>query len=345
MDCSHVGFDNPFYCLTLKEKIFLDLWKEANTYFNESLPNFANKLFYIKPQNSKKIIFSDFKFLKDVVENNYIIENDNLIRNVISNKNFNISVSEFYKRDYVDSTKNIFKILDRVYEQLVKDNIIIKNYEDFKVNYVNRRSIAFSSFLRNSISRKVDESAIPKYTKEIQSLNNHFRMLINEMYIQYSTIMPDGTLMQCDDDKELINYASDAIVTASSELAAYDISFKAERVINGKYNGFDTDMWISNDMMNPHWIMLDFKKEIFIYKFVVIHDSRSPDLYLIDYSIQGSNNMTDWSNLIEIEGNNKEQTITYLEGQKYRYYRIYITKPSKIDNMARIFGIECWGYE
>ncbi len=345
MDCSHVGFDNPFYNLTLKEDIFLDLWEEANTYFNERLPNFANKLFYIKPQNTKKIIFSDFKFLKDVVENNYIIENDNLIRNVINNKNFNISVSEFYKRDYVDSTKNIFKILDRVYEQLVNENITVKNYEDFKQKYVYRRSIVFSSFLRNSISKKVDEKAIPKYTQEIQALNNDFRMLINELYLQYCTKMSNDTLMQFEDYKELINYTSDALVTASSELAAYDISFKAERVINGKYNGFDTDMWISNDMKNPHWLMLDFKKEIAVSKFVVIHDSRSPDLYLIDYSIQGSNNINDWVNLIEIEGNNKEQTTNYLEGQKYRYYRIYITKPSKIDNMARIFGIECWGYE
>lgn len=345
MDCTHVGFDNPFYCLTLKEDIFLDLWEEANKYFIENLPNFANKLFYIKPQNTKKIIYSDFKFIKDVVENNYIIENDNLIRNVINNKNFNISISEIYKRDYVDSTKNIFKILDRLYEQFDKDNIIVKNYEDFKGNYLYRRSIVFSSVLRKSISGKVDETAIPKYTKEIQSLNNHFRMIINELYTQYCTQMFEDNFIQCDDDKELINYACDALITASSELAAYDTFFKAERVINGKYNGFDTDMWISNDMMNPHWLMLDLKKEISIYKFVVIHDFRSPDLYLIDYIIQGSNNMKDWVNLTEIEGNNKEQTTNYLEGQKYRYCRIYITKPSKIDNMARIFGIECWGYE
>jgi hypothetical protein len=151
--------------------------------------------------------------------------------------------------------------------------------------------------------------------------------------------------MQCDDEKELINYAPDALITASSELEAYGIRFKAERVINGKYNGFDTDMWISNDTANPHWLMLDFKKEQAISKFVIIHDFRSPDLYLIDYSIQGSNNMIDWVNLAIIEGNNKEQTTSYVERKKYRYYRIYITKPSKIDNMARIFGIECWGYE
>ncbi len=55
--------------------------------------------------------------------------------------------------------------------------------------------------------------------------------------------------------------------------------------------------------------------------------------------------MIDWVNLREIEGNNKEQTINYMEKQKYRYYRIYITKPSKIDNMARIFGVECWGFD
>ena len=66
---------------------------------------------------------------------------------------------------------------------------------------------------------------------------------------------------------------------------------------------------------------------------------------MIDYSIQGSNNKIDWVNLVEIQGNNKEQTTNFVEKQKYRYYRIYTTKPSKIDNMARIFGIECWGYE
>jgi hypothetical protein len=345
MDCSHVGFDNPFYCLTLKEDIFLDLFEEANIYFNEKLSNYANKLYYIKPQNSKKVIYSDLKFLKDVIENNYIIENDSLIRNVINNKNFNTTVSEFYKRDLVDSTKNIFKIFDRLYDQLVEDNITVKDYKDFKVNYSNKRAIVFYSFLRKSINKNIDEDAIPKYTKEIQSLNNDFCILINELYTQYCTETTDDIFMQCDDKKELINYASDALVTASSELGAYGVNFKAERVINGKYNGFDTDMWISNDIINPHWIMLDLNKELSISKFVIIHDFRSPDLYLIDYSIQGSNTMIDWVNLIEIEGNNKEQTTNYLQGQKYRYYRIYITKPSKIDNMARIFGIECWGYE
>ncbi|EPR10205.1 discoidin domain-containing protein [Ruminiclostridium papyrosolvens] len=345
MDCSHVGFDNPFYCLTLKEEIFFDLWEESNKYFNENLTNYANKLYYIKPRNTKKDIYSDFNFLKDVVENNYIIENDNLICNVIHNKNFDITAAELYKRDLIDSTQNIFKIFDRLYDQLVKENISVKNYEDFKVKYSNKRSIVFSSFLRKAINRNVDENAISKYTKEIQSINNDFRMLANELYTQYCTKISDDILMQYDDEKELINYASDASITASSELEAYGICFKAERVINGKYNGFDTDMWISNDTASPHWLMLDLNKERAIFKFIIIHDFRSPDLYLIDYCIQGSNNMIDWVNLIEIKGNNKEQITNYVEKQKYRYYRIYITKPSKIDNMARIFGIECWGYK
>ncbi len=345
MDCSHVGFDNPFYSLTLKEEIFLDLWEESNKYFNGNLSNYADRLYYIKPRDTKKVMFSDFNFLKDVVENMYITENDNLIRNVIHNKNFEISAAELYKRDLVDSTKNIFKILDRLYDQLVKDNISLNNYEEFKVKYSNKRSIVFSSFLRKAINRNVDENAITKYTKEIQSLNNDFAMLINELYTQYCTKISNDISMQCNHEKELINYATDALITASSELDAYGIPFKAERVINGKYNGFDTDMWISEDTANPHWLMLDLKKEIPICKIVIIHDFRSPDLYLIDYSIQGSNNMIDWVNLVEIEANNKEQTINYLEKQKYRYYRIYVTKPSKIDNMARIFGVECWGFD
>ena len=345
MDCSHVGFDNPFYCLTLKEDILLDLWEESNKYFNENLSNYAERLYYIKPQTNKKAIFNDFNFLKDLVENNYIVENDNLIRNVIQNKNFDITAAELYKRDLVDSTQNIFKIFDRLNAQLVKDNIDVKNYEDFKVKYSNKRSIVFSSFLRKTINGNVDENAITKYTNEIQSINNDFRMFTNQLYKEYCTKMFGDIFVKCDNEKELINYASEASITASSELDAYGICFKAERVINGKYNGFDTDMWISNDTVTPHWLVLDLNKERAISRFVIIHDFRSPDLYLIDYSIQGSNNMIDWVNLAMIEGNNKEQTTKYVEKQKYRYYRIYITKPSKIDNMARIFGIECWGYE
>ncbi|WP_024834551.1 discoidin domain-containing protein [Ruminiclostridium josui] len=345
MDCSHVGFDNPFYCLTLKEEIFLDIWEEGNKYFIENISNYANRFYYIRPRNAKKVNYSDFIFLKDVVDNNYIVENDNLIRNVIQNKNFDITAAELYKRDLVDSTQSIFKILDRLYDQLGEDSTSKKNYEDFKVKYSNERLIVFNSFLRKAIKKNVDENSITKYTKEIQSSNNDFRILINELYSQYCTTMSDDILMQCGEEKELINYATDALVTASSELDAYGICFKAERVINGKYNGFDTDMWISNDIADPQWLMLDLKKEQSISKFVVIHDFRSTDLYLIDYCIQGSNNMTDWVNLAKIEGNTKEQTTNYIDGQKYRYYRVYITKPSKIDNMARIFGIECWGYK
>ncbi|EGD47600.1 coagulation factor 5/8 type domain protein [Ruminiclostridium papyrosolvens DSM 2782] len=345
MDCSHVGFDNPFYCLTLKEEIFLDIWEESNEYFSNTLSSFANKLYYIKPQNAKKTIYSDFNFLKDVVENNYVTEDDNLIRNVINNKCFDITAAELYKRDLVDSTQNIFKILDRIYSQLDKDNTNLKNYEDFKVKYLNKRSIVFSSFLRKAIKRNVDENAITKYTNEIQPINNDFCMLINELYKEYCTKMATDISMQCDDEKELINYASDASITASSELEAYGVCFKAERVINGEYNGFDTDMWISSDIASPQWLILDLNKARAVKKFVIIHDFRSPELYLIDYCIQGSNNMIDWTNLVKIEGNIKEQTTSYVEEQEYRYYRIYITKPSKLDNMARIFGIECWGYK
>ena len=205
MDCSHVGFDNPFYSLTLKEEIFLDLWEESNKYFNDNLPNYSNRLYYIRPLNTKKVIYSDFNFLKDIVENDYVHENDNLIRNVIHNKNFDITAAELYKRDFIDSTNNIFKILDRLHGNLVEDNLSLRDYEDFKMKYSNKRSIVFSGFLRKTISKKVDEYAITKYTKEIQSLNNDFRTLINELYKQYCTKMSDDIFMQWDDEKELLN--------------------------------------------------------------------------------------------------------------------------------------------
>ncbi len=86
-------------------------------------------------------------------------------------------------------------------------------------------------------------------------------MLINELYTIWFIKISNNIFMQCNHEKELINYAADALITASSELDAYGISFKAERVINGKYNGFDTDMWISEDTANPYWLMLDLKKE------------------------------------------------------------------------------------
>jgi len=67
--------------------------------------------------------------------------------------------------------------------------------------------------------------------------------------------------------------------------------------------------------------------------------------YLKNYKVQCSNDDFNWINLVDIV-DNKEPLVKYdINLKAFRYFRIYITKPSNTDNIARIAEFEAWGPE
>ncbi len=343
MDCVHNSFDSPFQCLTLTQDILWDIWGKSNNYFTETY-NKSKVNFLIMQKNSNIITNSAYSFLKDIVESRYISKNDALINKVILNNNLDLYNFELIKRDLVDSVKSIFNLIDSIFNKIDRNTDWYKNYNELKQRYILNRAQIFSKILKGIFKgRKLEEDEKGKYIDRVQAIDDELSNFFEKFY--HSELSKEYySVFEAINHIEFIDFAPTSIMTASSELKAYDNVFNAERVINGKFNEFITDMWASNDEPSPHWIMADIGKEVSIYKITIIHDFRSPELYLIDYIIQGSNDKVKWINLVEVFGNNKSNTTHYCIGQKYRYYRIYITKPSKIDNTARMFGIECWGY-
>lgn len=343
MDCAHISFDSPFQCLTLTQDILWDIWEKSSSYFTETY-SISRSINFLIQKDSNKIIKSGYSFLKDMVDSKYIYQNDALINELIINNSFDLFNFELIKRDLVDSVKAIFNLIDTVFNKIDRSSDWCKNYNELKQRYILNRSQIFSIILKNLYKgKKLEDDEKEKYIDRIKTINNELSIFFEKFYVSELSKEYNSVFEQIN-DIELINFAPNSIVTASSELEAYGNIFDAKRVIDGKYNEFITDMWASSDEPGPHWIMVDIGREVSIFKIIIIHDFRSPELCLIDYIIQGSNDNIIWINLVEITENNKSNTTHYCIGQKYRYYRVYITKPSKIDNTARMFGIECWGH-
>lgn len=101
---------------------------------------------------------------------------------------------------------------------------------------------------------------------------------------------------------------------------------EAEKAFDGKWST-DSDGWISDDAAADHWVAVDMAEEVEANKFVIKHFPG--ELVTTDFEIQGSNNGLNWNTVKAVTGNTQEETVILLDDPvKYRYFRLYITKPN-----------------
>lgn len=137
------------------------------------------------------------------------------------------------------------------------------------------------------------------------------------------------------------NYAFNANVTASSESCFKGKNFSCSNLVNGIHDFTSLDnMWANAENDFTPWLIFDFKQPTSIKTFVLYHYS---DICVSDFYIEGSNDRENWEEISAVFDNKESVTRTSGNGKKYRYYKIDITKPSAVDNAARLYQFEAWG--
>lgn len=137
------------------------------------------------------------------------------------------------------------------------------------------------------------------------------------------------------------NILTGGTATAETE---YNATFSADKAVDGN----DATRWASTDNTLPEWWKYDLgtsttktieKIRMFVYSDV---DGGSPK----DFTIQGSNNNIDWTDIATTTAanSNSYQNFEFTNLNAYRYYRINITSDYRATDNFESFW-EILGYE
>jgi len=132
-----------------------------------------------------------------------------------------------------------------------------------------------------------------------------------------------------------IDFCTGGVASASSEYAGYPAS-----------KAFDNDestRWSSTSVAAPHWIKYDLgvgiTKIINRITFLPFASGGSP---IKNFKVQGSNNDSDWDDLLSTIAPNVTgwQSYSITNSTAYRYYRLWMTDTYRGDNWCSIFEIK-----
>ena len=135
---------------------------------------------------------------------------------------------------------------------------------------------------------------------------------------------------------------SPPVISASSML---DSRFKPEKLFRE-----DSPIWHSaNPATLPEWVQVTYGSPVGITRLAIKPQPDSPngnerDRAPRDFIFQGSNNGSDWDNLLEVKGNLYKKEDSWHEWpidskKPYAYYRIYITANGDDQNLVTIHRI------
>lgn len=111
----------------------------------------------------------------------------------------------------------------------------------------------------------------------------------------------------------------------------------------------DNSKWCFNTgRIEPHWLTVDLQQVYSVDTFIIRHAGDGGETTIwntSDYCIQSSpNGVSNWSDLVCIQGNNQNISKHVINSTLVRYLRLYITKPAQDDNAAvRVYEIEVYG--
>jgi hypothetical protein len=203
--------------------------------------------------------------------------------------------------------------------------------DELKERYISKRNTILSSLLAQKIRGKRANN--DHYINDILRDNNDL--------LHYLKNLSTNLKRKANALEKSINYASTGTVTADSEHKGHISKhiFSALKVINGQWNNMFSDMWQSDSLNAIHWLSIDLLEPKLINRFRVIH-CELQEYITLNYEIHGSNDSSNWDVLLKIENNDKRITVHDIKPCKYRFVKLYITKPCKNDFHARIYEFE-----
>ncbi|MHB1484858.1 MAG: discoidin domain-containing protein [Saccharofermentanales bacterium] len=330
-ESAHMNFTG-LYPLQITEDILYDMWEKSNSYFSGIKNSISENLLFSIEENEKKENDISILTILNEIQSNGITGRNNFVNTI---QNFNNSLpfyasdlnQNWIRRVYYTSPQIFFEIIEMIFK---KDDIDIlaDEFFEFKRRYLFSRDLTVSVLVKNAIKRKhISQDRIDEMMKMINGLDIELNDMIDKSLIMINKYRKT-------------NYALKCKTTASSESYINNIKLNSYNAVNGLYDAdFLANMWISDEIDPIHWIVFDLGQIRHINIIILRHDYVYP---LIDYIIQASDDQESWDNLIIATNNVESLTIYNNLSMEYRYFRLYITNPSSIDNFARLYEFEAW---
>ncbi len=344
---SHVRGEIPLCEFQLTEEMLSDIWVKSNNYRNQNNWAHCNQIYSIE-KSCEPEINSYEQIIKELLDGQYLknnnslsIEIENFDRVICGFKNSNANAISFRSR-YTGSVAMFFKLIDKFISSANLEDSFYNELYLFRNDYMKYRNEVISIISKYAFKGKhLDNNKKNEILEKIHTYDNELHFKILNFYEQ---LKDQGKYPDKNVTANLKNYAANCICTASSEYQEGETNILcANRAVDGKYSKRISDMWASDDLVGDHWLKVDLGKQACISKFIIRHEFISKLYYLVDYKIQGSNDDIIWDDLVVTEDNNKDITMHEITTSSYRYFRIYITKPSRVDNVARIMEFEILG--
>ena len=329
---------DPLYTMYIKEKMLLDIWNETNDYYKKTSDETLNTIYTIEKTEEPKI--RSYEHAIKFFLNNYDLIYDNLITLVEKFEQYQEMIKDNARINQLtlsSSLQAFFSCLEKYVSSINNDIGATTIVNDFKNEYIDQRtnilSLLYAYVLRN---KELDKFKKEDLIARIHNFNKELLCFIIDICSDEKRTRLSRTRME--------NYALTAIVTADSEYKdTTNHVFKAANSVNGRSDIYIEDMWMSKCTSPIHWLEVELVEPISATTFRIVH-SGLEILNTSDFEIQGSNDNVSWEILVSIIGNKKPVTVHSVEGiSKFKYYRLYITKPGECEFYARIYEFEVWG--
>jgi len=159
-------------------------------------------------------------------------------------------------------------------------------------------------------------------------------------YMEYSS----DALAQAAYVSSDVGYTADLVPQMTSNIlpsgvASADSGFYAAWNAMKNDNTTDSDCWYSGVAAYPHWLQYQFTSGKVITRYTITSRNHlSSILSPRDFTLQGSNNATDWTTLNTQAGQsftqNQKRIYSFSNATSYTYYRLYITVGSEANYSA-----------
>ena len=335
---------DPLSHFNITETILTDIWENSNLRFRKEHSEHFQRIYFLEKTTQPQIdsycqLFADL-LPKDQLDTNNLANFINTNQDPITPE-----IAENIKKLFYGS---IYVLFDIVEKELLKntDAATHTNFENFKQEYLQFRNRVLAKLVAQSFrGEALDCQTKTELTKHILAFDlklfELIKALSNQASLEYqAAIVNKATpaIAASLSDLQLINFSIQATASANSEYRP------AGQVVNGKQNSLE-DSWRSANFAPPHWLLLDLQQPRTIAKFTIKHYYANPLCITRDFQIQGSIDGTQWDVLFEIKDNTNVETTLVTEPTTYQFVRLYITKPSLMDDSARIYEFEVWGHK
>jgi len=327
----------PLYTMYMKESHLKDLWLETTEYYKSIGSPFTNIVYRMVRNNHHLNIENYSDLLSDILaRGDNPLSNDKLIDFIDNYNNLLQSLTEddmwAIRNEYVSSLDALFKCFEKILLELLIDQETTEAFLKFKGEFISHRSMVASVLIANKHRGKYLEE------EKINSLKDGL-ILQNNQLVEFMMLFHRKKM----NGEKLVNIAIDAKISADSEYF-FDEShtYFASYAIDGQVL-YDTENYWSSDFNSDiHWIVIDLCRLSVVRKYVIKHHF-FPPLYTKDFKVLGSKDGVEWTELFNIINNNDPVTSLVGSNEKYRYYKILISKSNTLDNIARLYQIELWG--